>query len=48
MSNKSLPFNSDNSSFDKIPGFMFIDHVAISVCAGELESQIKRDIKKLT
>ena len=41
MSNKSLPFNSDNSSFDKIPGFMFIDHVAISVCAGELESQIK-------
>ncbi len=26
---------------DKPPGFLFVDHVAIAVCAGELESQVR-------
>ncbi len=41
MSKKNLSFNFDNASMNEIPGFLFIDHVAISVCEGELESQIK-------
>ena len=24
-----------------LPGFLFVDHIAIAVCAGELESQLK-------
>ena len=30
-----------SSTISKIPGFLFIDHIAISVCAGELEIQVK-------
>ena len=26
---------------DEPPGFLFVDHVAIAVCAGELESQVR-------
>jgi len=25
----------------KLPGFLFVDHIAIAVCAGELENQLK-------
>jgi methylmalonyl-CoA/ethylmalonyl-CoA epimerase len=25
----------------KLPGFLFVDHIAIAVCAGELEAQLK-------
>ena len=26
---------------DEAPGFMFVDHIAIAVCAGELEPQVR-------
>jgi len=41
MLNKSPSFHLSDSTLNEIPGFLFIDHIAISVCAGELESQIK-------
>ena len=25
----------------KLPGFLFVDHIAIAVCAGELEAQLE-------
>ena len=25
----------------KLPGFLFVDHIAIAVCVGELEAQLK-------
>ena len=28
-------------SVTELPGFLFVDHVAIAVCAGELEAQLK-------
>ena len=38
--NISEPFFSGLEA-DKPPGFLFVDHVAIAVCAGELESQVR-------
>lgn len=40
MFEKKTSFNMINSTISKIPGFLFIDHIAISVCAGELEIQV--------
>ena len=28
-------------SLTELPGFLFVDHIAIAVCAGELEAQLK-------
>ena len=28
-------------SVTELPGFLFVDHIAIAVCAGELEAQLK-------
>jgi methylmalonyl-CoA epimerase (EC 5.1.99.1) len=28
-------------STTELPGFLFVDHIAIAVCAGELEAQLK-------
>ena len=38
--------NNSTSTFSELqsvglPGFLFVDHIAIAVCAGELESQLK-------
>tara|TARA_Y100001970_G_C14247635_1_gene869468 strand:- start:241 stop:741 length:501 start_codon:yes stop_codon:yes gene_type:complete len=41
MAKNNLPFNFNDSKIEEIPGFLFIDHIAISVCAGELENQVK-------
>ena len=44
---KINPFgNNSTSAFSEIqavnlPGFLFVDHIAIAVCSGELESQLK-------
>lgn len=46
MSERSSSNNNSTSTFHEIkavnlPGFLFVDHIAIAVCAGELESQLK-------
>ena len=39
----SKAHDSEFSGFSvtELPGFLFVDHVAIAVCAGELEAQLK-------
>ena len=41
-SSRKVP-NSEFSGFSvaELPGFLFVDHIAIAVCAGELEAQLK-------
>ena len=41
MDKRSPSFDISDSTITEIPGFLFIDHIAISVCSGELEYQIK-------
>ena len=46
MSRRNPSSNNSTSSFYELqsvglPGFLFVDHIAIAVCAGELESQLK-------
>ena len=46
MSRRNPSSNSSTSAFSELqsvglPGFLFVDHIAIAVCAGELESQLK-------
>jgi len=41
-SSRKVP-DSEFSGFSvaELPGFLFVDHIAIAVCAGELEAQLK-------
>ena len=46
MSRRNTSSNNSTSVFSELesvglPGFLFVDHIAIAVCAGELESQLK-------
>ena len=46
MSIRNPSSNNSTSAFSELqsvglPGFLFVDHIAIAVCAGELESQLK-------
>ena len=46
MSQRNPSRNNSTSTFSELqsvglPGFLFVDHIAIAVCAGELESQLK-------
>ena len=46
MSRRNSSSNNSTSAFSELqsvglPGFLFVDHIAIAVCAGELESQLK-------
>ena len=46
MSRINPSSNSSTSAFSELqsvglPGFLFVDHIAIAVCAGELESQLE-------
>ncbi len=46
MSRRNPSSNNSTSAFSELqsvglPGFLFVDHIAIAVCAGELESQLK-------
>ncbi len=42
LPDKNPTFKISDSTITEIPGFLFIDHIAISVCAGELENQVKK------
>ena len=41
-SSRKVP-NSEFSGFSvaELPGFLFVDHIAIAVCSGDLEAQLK-------
>ena len=46
MSRRNPSSNNSTSALSELqsvglPGFLFVDHIAIAVCAGELESQLK-------
>ena len=46
MSRRNPSSYNSTSAFSELqsvglPGFLFVDHIAIAVCAGELESQLK-------
>ena len=46
MSRRNPSSNNSTSAYSEIkavnlPGFLFVDHIAIAVCPGELESQLK-------
>ena len=46
MSRRNPSSNNSTSAFSEfqlvgLPGFLFVDHIAIAVCGGELESQLK-------
>jgi len=40
-SSKALDSEFSGFSVTELPGFLFVDHIAIAVCAGELEAQLK-------
>jgi len=40
-SNKVPDSEFSGFSVVELPGFLFVDHIAIAVCAGELENQLK-------
>ena len=41
MSRKVFETESSGLSIAEVPGFLFVDHIAIAVCKGELEAQLK-------
>ena len=41
LSSKVLDSDLSRFSATQLPGFLFVDHIAIAVCKGELEAQLK-------
>ena len=41
LSSKAPDSEFSGFSVAELPGFLFVDHIAIAVCAGELEAQLK-------
>ena len=41
LSSKAPDSEFSGFSVTELPGFLFVDHIAIAVCAGELEAQLK-------
>ena len=41
MFDQNPSFKISDTEITDFPGFLFVDHIAIAVCSGELESQIK-------
>ena len=41
MAVSNLSHDFSNTGFTKPPGFLYVDHIAIAVCAGELENHVK-------
>jgi len=41
MFDQKPSFNITNDKISDLPGFLFVDHIAIAVCKGELENQVK-------
>ena len=41
MTGNNLSHNFSNTGITKPPGFLYVDHIAIAVCTGELENHVK-------
>ena len=41
MKGKNLSHDFSNAGIKKLPGFIYVDHIAIAVCMGELENHVK-------
>ena len=41
MKGKKLSHHFSNTGINELPGFIFVDHIAIAVCMGEMESHVK-------
>ena len=41
MKGKNLSYHFSNTDINELPGFIFVDHIAIAVCMGEMESHVK-------
>ena len=41
MKGKNLSHDFSNAGIKELPGFIFVDHIAIAVCMGEMENHVK-------
>ena len=41
MTGKNLSHDFSNTGITELPGFLYVDHIAIAVCNGELENHVK-------
>ena len=41
MPGKNLSHDFSNAEITKLPGFIYVDHIAIAVCKGEMENHVK-------
>ena len=41
MKGKKLSHHFSNTGINELPGFIFVDHIAIAVCMGEMENHVK-------
>tara|TARA_B100000686_G_C16448476_1_gene790760 strand:+ start:200 stop:697 length:498 start_codon:yes stop_codon:yes gene_type:complete len=41
MTGYNLSHDFSNTKITELPGFLFVDHIAIAVCMGELENHVK-------
>ena len=41
MTGNNLSHDFSNTGITEPPGFLYVDHIAIAVCTGELENQVK-------
>ncbi len=41
MKNSNLSHNFSETGITEAPGFLYVDHIAIAVCNGELENHLK-------
>ena len=41
MKGKNISHDFSNAGIKKLPGFIFVDHIAIAVCKGEMENHVK-------
>ena len=41
MKGKNLSHHFTNTGINELPGFIFVDHIAIAVCKGEMENHVK-------
>ena len=41
MKGKNLSHHFSNAGINELPGFIYVDHIAIAVCKGELENHVK-------
>ena len=41
MKGKNLSHHFSNATINELPGFIYVDHIAIAVCKGEMENHVK-------